>query len=103
MNPASSSNTRSCHTRCASFVATPSSSECVTPTNTHNPRPIAPTTSPSTVTEARFTRWMSALTGPRPDGLLPLDGAGGFGGAVVGHPVHAGDLVDQAGADRRQG
>ena len=37
-----------------------SSSEWVTPTNTHNPRPISPTTSPSTVTEARFTRWMSA-------------------------------------------
>src|SRR5689334_17091187 len=29
--------------------------------------------------------------------LLPLDGAGRLGGDVVDHPVHAADLVDDAG------
>ena len=71
MNPASSSKIRRRQTRSASFVATASPSEWVTPTKTHSPRPIAPTTSPSTVTEARFTRWMSARkaspTSPRPE------------------------------------
>src|SRR5437879_763183 len=63
MNPAASSKTRRRQTRSASRAATASSSEWVTPTKTHSPRPISPTTSPSTVTEARLTRWMSARTG----------------------------------------
>ena len=69
MNPSSSSNTRRCHTRSASFPATASSSEWVTPTKTHSPRAISPVTSPSTVTEARFTRWMSARI---PDSLTRM-------------------------------
>src|SRR5687768_4622811 len=60
MNPAASLNTRRRQTRSASFPPTASSSEWVTPTKTHNPGPISPTTSPSTVTDARLTRWMSA-------------------------------------------
>ena len=38
--------------------ATASSSSCVTPTSTHKPAPISPTTSPSTVTRAAVTRWI---------------------------------------------
>ena len=33
---------------------------------------------------------------PRAGDLLPLDGAGGFGGDVVGDTVHAGNFVDDA-------
>lgn len=46
----------------ASRRAVTSSSPWVTPTSTHNPRPIEPTTSPSTATEADDTRWISART-----------------------------------------
>src|SRR3990172_9829225 len=34
-----------------------------------------------------------------PGGLLPLDRAGGLARHVVGDPVHAGDLADDAGRD----
>src|SRR6185369_12836242 len=42
-------------------------SSALNPARTQKPRPIAPTDCPSTLTEARLTRWMTTLKG-RPQG-----------------------------------
>ena len=65
---ARSSNTRSRATLSASRSACASPSACPTPSSTTSPVPIAPTTSPSTDTEAELTRWIRALTLPAADG-----------------------------------
>jgi hypothetical protein len=56
-----------------------SSSRCVTPTKTHNPDPIVPTTSSSTVTRASLTRCTTARTDAAAYGR-PLAGLGRRGG-----------------------
>src|SRR5256714_8855296 len=53
---------RSSYALRASSLATATVSSWVTPTRISSPSPIAPTTSPSTVTLARLTVWTSALT-----------------------------------------
>src|SRR5581483_10443689 len=62
MTPSASAKTRRFHTLSASRRAAPSSSAWVTPTRTHRPRPISPTTSPSMRTRAPVTRWTRART-----------------------------------------
>ena len=46
--------------------------------------------------DQRRLRRSRTAAAPRAGDLLPLDGAGGFGGDVVGDTVHAGNFVDDA-------
>ena len=56
MLPVPSGNRRSCRIFAASRSAAFSSSSRPTPTSVHKPRPILPTTTPSTLTDASETR-----------------------------------------------
>src|SRR5579875_339959 len=60
MRPSASGNTRSARTFSASRAACDSVSLPVIPSSTSSPGPISPTTSPSTVTDARSARCTSA-------------------------------------------
>ena len=62
MRPSASSKIRSARTFSASRSACSGRSSWVTPSSTSSPGPISETRSPPTVTEARETRWTSALT-----------------------------------------
>src|SRR3954469_610242 len=62
MRPSASGKTRSARPLSASRSATASSSSWLTPSSTSSPGPIAPTTAPSTDTDARETRCTMART-----------------------------------------
>ena len=61
MRPSASSKIRSALTLSASLSASASVSSGATPSRTSSPGPIAATSRPSTETDARLTRWTSAL------------------------------------------
>src|SRR5215218_6499039 len=62
MRPSASSKTRRARTLPASRSASAWVSSRATPSSTSKPGPIAATGAPSAETEARATRWTSALT-----------------------------------------
>src|SRR5690606_12647097 len=110
MTPSASSKIRRFQSLSASLRAAASSSSWVTPTSTHSPRPMAPTTSPSTVTDASLTRCTTARTrcdgsgGPVPGASLRGDpcsapgadpvGPGSAPGQVAGLHERLADLVE---------
>ena len=71
VRPSSSRKMRSSATLRARSSATVSVSSGPTPSRMTSPGPIAPTTSPSTRTAARSSRWRSALTGGSGGGMTP--------------------------------
>src|SRR5438874_462998 len=88
IRPSGSGNTRSALTLSASQSASRSPSAWATPSSTRRPGPIAATERPSTDTEARLTRWISARTASRSASRLAQLGGGPFGRNDV--EVHAG-------------